>query len=29
MPKTVQDLLGYQSHGGIGVVDVGSPSARL
>jgi ectoine hydroxylase-related dioxygenase (phytanoyl-CoA dioxygenase family) len=29
MPKKVQDLLGYQSHGGIGVVDVGSPSARL
>jgi hypothetical protein len=29
MPKRVQDLLGYQSHGGIGVVDVGSPSARL
>jgi len=29
MPKSVQDLLGYQSHGGIGVVDVGSPSARL
>ena len=29
MPERVQDLLGYQSHGGIGVVDVGSPSARL
>lgn len=29
MPKRVQDLLGYQSHGGIGVVDVGSPSVRL
>jgi ectoine hydroxylase-related dioxygenase (phytanoyl-CoA dioxygenase family) len=29
MPKTVQDLLGYETHGGVGVVDVGSPSARL
>jgi hypothetical protein len=25
----VQRLLGYETHGGIGVVDVGCPSARL
>ena len=29
MPPTVQRLLGYETHGGIGVVDVGCPSARL
>ncbi|HKY13530.1 MAG TPA: phytanoyl-CoA dioxygenase family protein [Microthrixaceae bacterium] len=29
MPKRVQQLLGYETHGGIGVVDVGCPSARL
>jgi hypothetical protein len=29
MPEAVQDLLGYQTHGGIGVVDVGSPRALL
>ena len=29
MPKPVQRLLGYETHGGIGVVDVGCPSARL
>ncbi|MEM9177164.1 MAG: phytanoyl-CoA dioxygenase family protein [Myxococcota bacterium] len=29
MPERVQSLLGYDSHLGIGVVDVGSPRARL
>ena len=29
MPTRVQELLGYKSIGGIGVVDVGSPMARL
>jgi len=29
MPKSVQRLLGYETHGGIGVVDVGCPSVRL
>lgn len=29
MPTRVQELLGYKSLGGIGVVDVGSPMARL
>lgn len=29
MPQTVQNLLGYQSHGGIGVAGVGSPGALL
>ena len=29
MPKRVQQLLGYETHGGIGVVDVGCPSALL
>jgi len=29
MPKRVQTLLGYETHGGIGVVDVGCPSALL
>jgi Phytanoyl-CoA dioxygenase (PhyH) len=29
MPKPVQRLLGYETHGGIGVVDVGCPSVRL
>ena len=29
MPKAVQRLLGYETHGGIGVVDVGCPSVRL
>ncbi len=29
MPKRVQELLGYKSLGGIGVVDVGSPMERL
>ena len=29
MPERVQELLGYKAHGGIGVVDVGSPMAML
>lgn len=29
MPKPVQRLLGWETHGGIGVVDVGCPSVRL
>lgn len=29
MPARVQQLLGYETHGGIGVVDVGCPSALL
>jgi hypothetical protein len=29
MPKPVQKLLGYETHGGIGVVDVGCPSVLL
>ena len=29
MPRLVQRLLGYETHGGIGVVDVGCPSVRL
>ena len=29
MPERVQELLGYQAHGGIGVVDVGTPKALL
>jgi hypothetical protein len=29
MPERVQKLLGYETHGGIGVVDVGCPSALL
>ena len=29
MPTRVQELLGYKAHGGIGVVDVGSPMALL
>lgn len=29
MPTRVQELLGYKSLGGIGIVDVGSPMARL
>ena len=29
MPQRVQQLLGYETHGGIGVVDVGCPSALL
>lgn len=29
MPQRVQELLGYKAHGGIGVVDVGSPMALL
>lgn len=29
MPPRVQELLGYKAHGGIGVVDVGSPMALL
>jgi ectoine hydroxylase-related dioxygenase (phytanoyl-CoA dioxygenase family) len=29
MPPRVQQLLGYETHGGIGHVDVGSPSALL
>jgi len=29
MPERVQELLGYQSHGGIGVVDIGTPKALL
>ena len=29
MPLRVQELLGYKAHGGIGVVDVGSPMALL
>jgi hypothetical protein len=29
MPTRVQQLLGYETHGGIGVVDVGCPSALL
>ncbi len=29
MPERVQELLGYKAHGGIGVVDVGSPMALL
>lgn len=29
MPLRVQELLGYKPHGGIGVVDVGSPMALL
>lgn len=29
MPVRVQELLGYKSHGGIGVVDVGSPMVVL
>ena len=29
MPKPVQRLLGYETHGGIGVVDVGCPSVKL
>ncbi len=29
MPPRVQQLLGYETHGGIGVVDVGCPSALL
>ena len=29
MPKRVQQLLGYETHGGIGVVNVGCPSALL
>ena len=29
MPKRVQQLLGYETHGGIGVVDVGCPSVLL
>ena len=29
MPERVQSLLGYDTHLGIGVVDVGSPRARL
>jgi len=29
MPQRVQELLGYKAHGGIGVVDVGSPMAQL
>ena len=29
MPERVQSLLGYDSYLGIGVVDVGSPRARL
>jgi hypothetical protein len=29
MPERVQELLGWKTHGGIGVVDVGCPSARL
>ena len=29
MPLRVQELLGYKSLGGIGVVDVGSPMGRL
>ena len=29
MPERVQQLLGYETHGGIGVVDVGCPSALL
>lgn len=29
MPKRVQEVLGYKAHGGIGVVDVGSPMALL
>ncbi|NKB99577.1 MAG: mitomycin antibiotic biosynthesis protein [Pseudomonadales bacterium] len=27
MPDRVQELLGYQAHGGIGVVDIGTPKA--
>lgn len=27
MPQRVQELLGYQAHGGIGVVDIGTPQA--
>jgi hypothetical protein len=29
MPPRVQQLLGYETHGGIGVVDVGCPSVLL
>lgn len=29
MPERVQELLGFKSHGGIGVVDIGSPKALL
>lgn len=29
MPRRVQEVLGYKAHGGIGVVDVGSPMALL
>jgi ectoine hydroxylase-related dioxygenase (phytanoyl-CoA dioxygenase family) len=29
MPERVQQLLGYETHGGIGVVDVGNPAALL
>jgi hypothetical protein len=29
MPERVQQLLGYETHGGIGVVDVGCPSVLL
>jgi ectoine hydroxylase-related dioxygenase (phytanoyl-CoA dioxygenase family) len=29
MPERVQELLGYKAHGGIGVVDVGSPMVLL
>ena len=29
MPKRVQELIGYKAHGGIGVVDVGSPMVLL
>lgn len=29
MPRRVQQLLGYETHGGIGVVDVGCPSVLL
>ncbi len=29
MPKRAQELLGYKAHGGIGVVDVGSPMVLL
>lgn len=29
MPLRVQELLGYKAHGGIGVVDVGSPMVML
>ena len=29
MPKRAQELLGYKAHGGIGVVDVGSPMVML